>query len=893
MTSSESPEGGGQELRVRKALESLSPLQEEHRERLQQQLEVLKATAVDTASVEAPPEVPPISWDNRDPLSGLEREYVARVVQRFRPVAGIYADLSIGGRAPAGVRRIRPEAVEFVALHHDVYTSLSHSFEAASTSSFIVETLNDLMSVVDEHRRVALIGDPGCGKTTALQMLAYSYARRTLEVGYGLIPFFVDLGGLSRRDIDEYLQEQVNGLVVEAVPITRRFYLLDGLNEISVTDSERVATWLHDRKDTQVIVACRKLDYLERELPLRRIDVRPLDVRQIHALIGRIFEDRDRDRLFWSLAGKEAAAAWRWYRSYVSRPTFDDFWYGDIGRSYSYELEKYSLSKIQDSVRHRGSLPGVLDVVSNPFLLFAAILIFMNNNEPPHNRSGLFSQLAALMLRRSGLLTPPSQRGDDGARESARDDLSTPPAQWLSYLAFRMIQSGHGTGVEKTWAVSELRQRYEDQNFEMVISKLVSASLLDLYSANPVLLKFRHQLMQEFFACLALISEMRDGRPAAQLLKTENWWDPSPWDEAIVLAAAVLGDASELVEWLTPVNPSLAFRCVNEPGVFTSESVFQALLDPPTTARMCPNARAEWGRRVAEAGDMRPGVGLLDNGTPDIAWVLVPSGTLEMGGQGDLATLGIAGSLVEVTIPYGYLMAKYPVTCSQFEAFVSDGYGDPKYWTTIGWRWRHDQEAPRLWTDSQLHVSNHPVVGLSWFEAAAFARWLDERLHDIGWKPEIAELVDYQVGLPLEAEWELAARHPDGRSFPWGWSYVPGLANIDETYLGELCGPYAQRRTTAVGIYEGGRSELGIYDLCGNVWEWCISKWDVVYHFPETVLPISLDHRGVRGGSWYNSVAFARCEAHDCQDADLGVNDVGMRLVLRPKGLVPEIGSDA
>lgn len=883
----ETSEGANEELRLRKALESLSPLQEAHRPRLQQQLEVLTIKGTAVAPVEPTPDVSPLAWDNRDPLSGLEREYVGRVVQRFRPVAGIYADLSIGGRAPAGVRRIRPEAVEFVALHHDVYTSLSHSFEAASTSSFVVETLGDLIRIVDEHRRVALIGDPGCGKTTTLQMLAYSYARRTQEAGYGLIPFFVDLGGLGGRDIDEYLQEQVSGLIVEAVPMARRFYILDGLNEIAVSDSERVAAWLHDRNDTQVIVACRKLDYLERELPLRRIDVRSLDVRQIHALIGRIFEDRERDRLFWSLAGRDAAAAWRWYRGNVPRPSFDDFWYGDIGRSYPYEMEKYTLYNVQGSVRDRGSLPGVLDVVSNPFLLFAAILIFMNNNEPPHNRSGLFSQLAALMLRRSGLLALPSSRPDDG-----ENDLSSLPAQWLSYLAFRMIQSGQGTGVEKAWAVSELTQRYGDQNFEVVIGKLVSASLLDLYSANPVLLKFRHQLMQEFFACLALIDEMRTGRSAGQLLKTENWWDPTPWDEAVVLAAAVLGDASELVAWLTSVNPSLAFRCVNEPGVFTSDDVYGALLDPPTTARMCPNARAEWGRRIAEAGDGRRGVGLQADGTPDILWVTVPSGTMEMGGQGELATLGIAGSLVEVTIPYKYMIAKYPITCTQFGAFVSDGYSDPKYWSSIGWQWKHDQAVPRLWTDSVLHVSNHPVVGISWFEAAAFARWLDERLHALDWKPDNPELIDYQVSLPLEAEWELAARYPDGRSFPWGWSYIPGHANIDETYLGELCGPYAQRRTTAVGIYEQGRSELGIYDLCGNVWEWCISKWDVVYRFPETVLPVSLDHRGVRGGSWYNSVAFARCEAHDCQDADLGVNDVGMRLVLRPRGLVSDIGSE-
>ena len=84
MATAENSEGGNQELRIRKALESLSPLQEAHRHRLQQQLEVLTIQDAEAVPVEPVLEVSPVAWDSRDPLSGLEREYVARVVATFQ-----------------------------------------------------------------------------------------------------------------------------------------------------------------------------------------------------------------------------------------------------------------------------------------------------------------------------------------------------------------------------------------------------------------------------------------------------------------------------------------------------------------------------------------------------------------------------------------------------------------------------------------------------------------------------------------------------------------------------------------------------------------------------------------------------------------------------------------
>jgi len=85
-----------------------------------------------------------------------------------------------------------------------------------------------------------------------------------------------------------------------------------------------------------------------------------------------------------------------------------------------------------------------------------------------------------------------------------------------------------------------------------------------------------------------------------------------------------------------------------------------------------------------------------------------------------------------------------------------------------------------------------------------------------------------------------------------------------------------------VGMYEAGRSELGLYDMWGNVWEWCLSKWDVEYVFPEDVSLEGSQHRGVRGNSWYNSARFAP-SAHDALDPDFGVKDTGFRLVARKR----------
>ncbi|MBA3534362.1 MAG: SUMF1/EgtB/PvdO family nonheme iron enzyme [Ardenticatenales bacterium] len=122
-------------------------------------------------------------------------------------------------------------------------------------------------------------------------------------------------------------------------------------------------------------------------------------------------------------------------------------------------------------------------------------------------------------------------------------------------------------------------------------------------------------------------------------------------------------------------------------------------------------------------------------------------------------------------------------------------------------------------------VGNHPVVGVNWYEALAFCRWLSAK-------------VSYEVRLPSEEAWEKAARGGrdgfESRPYPWGNEYVSGYANIDE--VASKVSPYYLQQTSAVGMYPQGASAGGIYDLSGNVWEWTLTKVNEAHV--------------LRGGSW-------------------------------------------
>jgi len=799
-----------------------------------------------------------------------ELAYLQSVVHRYELVRAMYTEMSLSGRVKQRKVKVREEAVRYFEMQHIVFKKISHSFEDDPSNILRIETFEELLEAIKKYRRVALIGDPGSGKTTTLERLTYHYATSALRSGTVPLPLLAHLGAYTGEDLIVFLTSFFGGLELFSVSPTRVILLLDGLNEMPSEYLLEVDEWLRYHPDARAVVSCRRLDYIERKLPLQRIDISPLDVTRIHRFIGNCFEDEDRDRLFWSLGGEDTREAWAWLQHVNPDATFNDFWFGKTVHVHSYEVEKLHMREVQDALREQGQLPGLLGLVSNPFLLSVACQVYIEHEEPPQNRGELFDQFVELLLEKRGRLA--IKPGYDWIDENIQ-------RQAMAKLAYRMQEKQKGTSVDKVWVIDTLSTSMPGQDAELLLYFAVNAAIIEVEGQKMV--HFVHQLLQEYFAAREMGEDMKRGVPAQKYWGSDRWWEPTGWEETALLLAGIERDCTDIVRWLTPAQPTLAYRCATESGASCAPEALQALYEPEPGARITPLACAEWGRILAKRGDKRPGVGLRPDGLPDVAWCEVPAGKFQMGGDPDLEILGLAWEGAEIDIPYTFWIAKYPTTYAHYGAFVKNGYGIRKYWTDAGWRWKGSQEYPRLWNDPRYHISNLPVVGVTWYEAYAYTRWLNEKLHQVG-----LSISGFTGGcgvrLPMEAEWEKAARYPDGRKYPWGDEYIPGYANIDELYENAECGPYSLRCATAVGMYPQGANLIGAFDLCGNVWEWCLSKWDIQYRFPEDTDPEGTEHRGVRGASWYNSVLFAPSAAHDCQDADLGVNDVGFRIIVGP-----------
>jgi formylglycine-generating enzyme required for sulfatase activity len=809
------------------------------------------------------------------PLRDVERRHIDSVIRRYSSIAGVYGDLTIQGQTQRSGKRLTAAASHFIDLHHEVYKSLTHSTDEESQTTFRVDTFGELFDrVVADNPRIALIGDPGSGKSTTLGRLAYEFARRIRQSGKGIVPILLDLAAMpADKTFADALTTATEEALGARTPNRRETILvIDGLNETSHATVGQIVEWLHANSRVRVIIACRKFDYLDRTLPLRRIDILPLDVGQVRAFIGQFLEDpNDRDRLFWGLAGPETNSVWRWFKHNDALPTFDNFWYGSIGNAYSYEIERKRIVDLQDAALGNALLPGVLEVVRNPFLLYVSIIAYLNDENLPTSRTELLRTFTSIMLERGTW----SGSGIYDQRYSARSVAAVECAEsLLRDLAFEITRDGFSTGIEEGWLDAFLRARLRAEKARDFLEEARRSGILEWTKDKPPTVRFRHQLIQEYFASVKLGEMLDSGAEAQDFWPADTWWEVTPWDEVALFLAGSKRDATSIVVWLTPVNPSLAFRCSQLPGAFVAETALQDLYEPAPRAKQCPRARARWGRILSAASDPRPGVTLGLGEIPDIDWLRVPAGSYTVGGDDALRELGLYVPPTTVIFECDYFIGRYAVTYAQFEAFVLDGYANDKYWTSEGLAWRGDQEHPRLWNDPQYRFGNHPVVGVTWYECIAFTRWLSAKVAN-------PEAPAWEISLPTDAEWEVACRYPDGRKYAWGDVYTPGIANIDETYQGYSIGPYFLRQTTAVGLYEDGKSALGAYDMCGNVWEWSLSTWDEPYLAAHEISLSGTDHRVVKGNSWYNGVRFASAAAHDCLDPDLGVNDTGLRLVRR------------
>lgn len=243
-----------------------------------------------------------------------------------------------------------------------------------------------------------------------------------------------------------------------------------------------------------------------------------------------------------------------------------------------------------------------------------------------------------------------------------------------------------------------------------------------------------------------------------------------------------------------------------------------------------------------------------------------------------------------------FRIQRWPVTVSEYRIFVSDlGYSRRQWWDDAGWEWLQGEgiKCPDRWEWQIDQAGNHPVVGVSWWEAHAYCRWYSTMMNGLpgGWL----------VRLPTEAEWEKAARGgwtlegdtPNSspqRTYPWVGDWYESHANSGE---GEWLGS-----VTPVGCFPKGFGPYGTWDQSGNVWEWCLDWHDPqAYSRMERVDPVVNDPKGVpkvfvvnsrgekilapcrvtKGGSWTTDRVRARLSFRNRLEPSRRLDDQGFR----------------
>lgn len=307
---------------------------------------------------------------------------------------------------------------------------------------------------------------------------------------------------------------------------------------------------------------------------------------------------------------------------------------------------------------------------------------------------------------------------------------------------------------------------------------------------------------------------------------------------------------------------------------YTSEQ--RRLLELMLNMKNSPAERAKAGMELAAIGDPRPGVGLREDGIPDIVWCYVPDeGATPIGGDHN-AFRSLPAQNVKLP---PFWLAKYPITHQQFQAFLDDPKGyygkSSPWWDGLAWAKPEHRNA-------QFPNANHPPHTLNWYECVAFCRWLTHSLKAIAPRQLAATTLTHEehaqweglakgtlvVRLPTEQEWEKAARGKQGWYFSYQSNeYDPQRMNVGQTGMGQ---------TSAVGIFTDSPSPYGVMDMSGNVWEWVLTTFENNDNRVEGEAA-----RVLRGGSWpYVDQFSARAASRGAYHPDVRNGSIGGRAAL-------------
>jgi formylglycine-generating enzyme required for sulfatase activity len=765
--------------------------------------------------------------------------------------------------------------------------------------------LGDLLA---RYPRFILTGPPGCGKSTLLARLALAFAedRAGQDLGWKgarLLPVLLRLRNfgsfLEQRKADfadpspgallAYLEQYFR--TGQRISLTPDFFdhrlaegdclvLMDGLDEVA-ENRDQVAQQVHafiehyGPKGNRFGLASRPRGYESvlwqlRPAALAEAQVNPLDPQGIRQLIENLLTLIEPDARLRQADSQDLS------RAILGSADLTQIAGTPLFCSALVQVYKY----------HGARLPerrvDVLDEIVDLLLGYWKVL----------NRS---------LLKAQDLVT------EDGAGRKFRgvEEAVEVKKRRLSVLALYMQEKGlveidAGQACQALAGYLKERERAPDLDTARVWADSFLCNSHErsglLVESDPGVYAFAHKNFLEFLAASALVQQSKT------LVDTViRCLDDESWEQTILLAGA---------------HPRLAEDVRVE--------LINAVMDQ---AEAIAKGQKSWKQRLLVAGRLaRDMAGYLPGPEHARVEIALQAAMTDAGLQSllrasaadALDALGWlppdlhafmrvdAESLAQYGLPkprgveLPFCIGKYPVTNAQYARFLeADDFADPLLWTGFprfdqnsrlmpenwgdkGWRWLQsalqddkidkspDRQhvLPRYWNDPRFGIAcrGAPLVGVSWYEANAYCRWLlrhwdalDEGRANPGWTPR-------EVRLPAEAEWALAAGGAGNDRYPWdppsrlttAKAEIIRRSNVWETEI---------RHTTSVGMYPLGASwPFGLWDLAGNVWEWQANFY-------------AGDHvdLAMRGGSWDFDRRDARCASRIRLASDF-YNSVGFRV---------------
>ncbi len=654
------------------------------------------------------------------------------------------------------------------------------------------KTVN-IEKLVEQKDSLVIAGQPGSGKTTLIKHLAYTILEPKNEYGFkDCLPLFILLSDLqiavkkleqidsgqtipgvpfAEKFLIKYFEETGNGLNLEIVKAYaekgKLILLIDGLDEIEESIREPVISSLVDyrnRYNTKIVLTGRPsgIDYKVREKFANEslVTINNLNELQINEFLAKWFDHIP--------AMKEK---------------------GLTVKDIEVEIQGH------DHIR---------ELIETPLMLTAICVLYYNGGRVPDQRAELYEKFINNLL---------FNRFEREEAKAVR--------KFLMSLACKVhSQTNHEERkrfFDKSTGTDELKVIYPgdgaeelEERFNMIVQRC------GLLKEEDHKYLFWHLSFQEFLTarCFNTLSAIKEEAVA-------GYWQNSWYKEVVRLFVGYLYCNNDGVSANAVVASGLGQTGKTSFGAWLLAS--QSLLDIPLGDRdtkVLGSVREKLNHIINKESDYRIKVEAAET----VGWLGEYKEDLQefvsiKGGEYYLQSLDKKVNIEQ------FELSKYPVTNIWYEEFIKDnGYTTKKYWSEEGREWLKSLETkqPLYWNDRKWKCPNSPVVGVSWYEAEAFAVWLTRKRDD-----------GKTYRLPEENEWEAAAGGKEGRLYPWGDEWDKNKCNNYEIGI---------RKTSPVGMFESGNTHDGISDLSGNVWEWCKELYSE-----------SSSSRVLRGGSWgYN-----------------------------------------